>query len=165
MAPPQQAATAPRLVSFGLGIWVLVWFEETFSRIGVFADREGTDLFRAQIHAAEQVKLAGSDWFGRGFNTAWVDVTSFRHMWFHDSYAALLVEGGIPMFAVMLLLVGGVALGLLSRRQTVRPELRAAEGAIIVLLVCPGSSERFSSRRSGSSSLARRCTSVSASRS
>ena len=40
------------------------------------------------------------------------------------------------MFAVMLLLVGGVALGLLSRRQTVRPELRAAEGAIIVLLVC-----------------------------
>ena len=126
----------PRLVSFGLGIWVLMWFEETFSRIGDFADREGTDLLRAQIHAAEQVKLAGSAWFGDGFNTAWVDVTSFPHMWFHDSYAALLVEGGIPMFAVMLLLVGGVALGLLSRRQTVHPELRAAEGAIIVLLVC-----------------------------
>lgn len=126
----------PRLAAFGLGVWLLQWFEETYSRVGAFADREGTDLLRASIHAAEQAKVAGTAWYGRGLNTAWVDLPNFRQMWFHDSYAALLVEGGIPMFVTMLLLVGGVCLGLLSQRRTVGPDLRAAEGAIIVLLVC-----------------------------
>lgn len=125
-----------RLVAVGVGIWTLLWFEDRFSRVGEFADREGTDLLRTWIHAAEQVKLARTPWYGSGLNTAWVDVTSFPHMWFHDSYAALLVEGGIPMFVAMLVLVAGVGLGLLSRRRPVGPSLRAAEGAIIVLLVC-----------------------------
>lgn len=125
-----------RLVVGGLGIWALGWFEERFSRIGEFADREGTDLLRSSIHAAEQIKLEHTAWYGRGLNTAWVDIPAFPHMWFHDSYAALLVEGGIPMFVAVLVLVVGVGLGLLSRQQTAGPNLRAAEAAIIVLLVC-----------------------------
>lgn len=125
-----------RLTAFASGIWILQWFEERYSQVGAFADREGTDLLRSAIHEAERAKIAGSAWYGRGFNTAWVDVMGFRHMWFHDSYAALRVEGGVPMLVTMLLIFCVVALGLLSVKRLVGGRLRAAEGAIIVILVC-----------------------------
>ncbi len=57
-------------------------------------------------------------------------------MWFHDSYASLRVEGGVPMLITMLVLVVVVALGLLSRKKTVNKNLLAAEAGIIVILVC-----------------------------
>ncbi|MHA6523081.1 zinc ABC transporter permease [Tessaracoccus sp. G1721] len=125
-----------RVALLGVSIWVLQWFEERYSRIGAFADREGTDLLRASIHAAEQVKLAGTAWYGRGFNTAVVDLASFHRMFFHDSYAALQVEGGLPMLVVVLGLFVGVGLGLGSRRRIVSPELRSVEAAIVTLMVC-----------------------------
>ncbi|MEA5153967.1 zinc ABC transporter permease [Raineyella sp.] len=125
-----------RLAAFGLGIWALTAVEETTSQIGPFADRTGTDLLRSEIHAAEQVKLAASPWYGDGLNTATVSVMHWESMWFHDSYAALRVEGGIPMFVAILVLFGGIGLGLLSVKRQVGSNLCAAEGAIIVLLVC-----------------------------
>lgn len=125
-----------RLGGVGLGIWALTFFEDRFSQVGAFADREGTDLLREAVHAAEQAKVARTAWYGRGFNTAWVDVRGVLRMWFHDSYAALRVEGGLPMLIIVLVVFVGVALGLLSTRRRVGPDLRAAEAALIVVLVC-----------------------------
>ena len=125
-----------RLALFGLGAWALQWFEGRYSQVGVFADREGTDLLRSSIHTAEQIKLSGTAWYGRGLNTAVVDLPGFHRMFFHDSYAALQVEGGIPMLVVVLGLYVVLGLGLGSRRRTVGSDLRAAEGAVIALLVC-----------------------------
>lgn len=125
-----------RLVTFVVGVQLLVWFEAEFSRVGPFADRSGTDLLRDRIHAAEAEKVAETPGLGQGLNSAWVDIQNFSHMWFHDSYAALFVEGGYPMLWGMLFLVVVTGLGLFSLRRTVGPGLRAAEGALIVVLVC-----------------------------
>lgn len=125
-----------RLLSFAAGAVLLVWFESEFSRFGPFADREGTDLLRGTIHAAEAVKIAETPWYGSGFNSAWVDIQNFPHMWFHDSYAGLFVEGGYPMLWGMLLLVAITGLGLFSVRRPISEGLRAAEGALVVVLVC-----------------------------
>ena len=124
-----------RLVAFLSGIQLLNWFETQFSQVGAFADREGTDLLRNTIHAAEAVKVEATPWFGQGLNTAWVNIRNHPHMWFHDSYAALIVEGGYPMLLIVLFLVGITGLGLLSGRRKVSVGLRAAEGALIVVLV------------------------------
>ncbi|MBN9157277.1 MULTISPECIES: ABC transporter permease [unclassified Microbacterium] len=124
-----------RLVVFAGGAQFLVWFEAEFSQVGVFADREGTDLLRGTIHAAEAAKVALTPWYGQGLNTAWVSIRNYPHMWFHDSYAALFVEGGFPMLLIVLFLVCIVGLGLFSRRRRVSAGLRAAEGALIVVLV------------------------------
>ncbi|QMU97384.1 zinc ABC transporter permease [Microbacterium esteraromaticum] len=124
-----------RLGAFLIGVRLLEWFEETFSQTGAFADREGTDILRESIHAAERAKVTLTPWHGQGLNSAWVDIPNFPHMWFHDSYASLFVEGGYPMLWTMLALVGIAGLGLLSRRRVVSDGLRAAEGALIVALV------------------------------
>ncbi|MBS1905445.1 MAG: zinc ABC transporter permease [Actinobacteria bacterium] len=124
-----------RVLAFAGGVQLLVWFEAEFSQVGPFADREGTDLLRGTIHAAEAAKVELTPWYGQGLNTAWVDIPNHPHMWFHDSYAALLVEGGWPMATTMLFLVGIVGLGLFSGRRHVSSGLRAAEGALIVVLV------------------------------
>lgn len=124
-----------RLGAFLAGIQLLIWFEAEFSQTGPFADREGTDLFRSIIHAAERAKVALTPWTGQGLNAAWVDIPKHPHMWFHDSYAALYVEGGFMMLIIMLTLVVIVGLGLLSGHRIVSPGLRAAEGALIVVLV------------------------------
>ncbi len=125
-----------RLTFFGFAIFLLKYVEEHFSQIGMFADRDGSDWLRDQIGIATQAKLDVTPWFGQGLNTAWVSVTRFPHMWFHDSYASLRVEGGVPMLITMLVLVVVVALGLLSRKKTVNKNLLAAEAGIIVILVC-----------------------------
>lgn len=125
-----------RLIAFAAGIQVLVWFESEFSRVGPFVDRSGTDLLRSTIHAAEAEKVAGTPWLGQGLNSAWVEIRNFSHMWFHDSYAALFVEGGYPMLVGMLFLVVVTGLGLLSTRRMIGAGLRAAEGALIVVLIC-----------------------------
>lgn len=124
-----------RLLAFVGGILLLNLFETEFSQVGPFADRTGTDLLRGTIHAAEAVKVAATPWYGQGLNTAWVSIRNFPHMWFHDSYAALYVEGGVVMVAVMLFFVGISGIGLFSVRRRVSTGLRAAEAALIVVLV------------------------------
>lgn len=116
-------------------IWVLNVIEAEFARVGMFAARKGTDWFREQIDLATTNKVALSPWFGDGLTTAWVYLDNGRFMYFHDSYAALRVEGGIPMMVAMLSLVVLYAGGLL-RESRVSPALACVEGAVIVVLVC-----------------------------
>lgn len=116
-------------------IWLLALVERQFARIGLFADRDDTDWFREQINIATELKLANVSWYGEGLTTAWVFIDGRRFMWFHDSYAAMRIEGGWIMIAIMAVLVGVLGLGLLQRGKVSEP-LLFAEGAIVAVMVC-----------------------------
>lgn len=124
-----------RLALAGLGVWVIDLVERRFARVGVFSNRDESDWFRHQIDIATAAKVAGSPWYGNGLTTAWVQLTQYRWIWFHDSYAALRVEGGWVMVAVVLALFVWWGGGVLWQRKVSR-ELAIAEGAIVVVLVC-----------------------------
>lgn len=125
-----------RMVAVGIGIAVLRYTENNFAEVGVYADRQGTDWFRSMIDAATQVKVAASPWYGSGLNTAWVYVYGDRRMWFHDSYAALRVEGGYPLLISFVGLMVLVVWGLFDRKPKLSLEERALSAGAVVLLVC-----------------------------
>lgn len=125
-----------RLVTAGIGVWVLVTVENRFSRVGEFSDRTGTDWYRHRIDLATTAKLAETPWYGQGLNTGWVTLSSTRQALFHNSYALLRVEGGWPLVVAMLVLVVVVALGLFGINKEVSDDQRAVEAGLAVVLVC-----------------------------
>lgn len=134
VAVRNKLSVVPRLVLAGGIIWFLQFVEARFARIGVFANREGTDWFREQVDLATEAKLARSPWWGDGLGTAWVDVGTADFMFFHNSYSALRIEGGWVMVAIMLYLVAYKGMGVLSTAQVPR-NLAIVEGGLLVLLV------------------------------
>ncbi|UEJ81132.1 ABC transporter permease [Brachybacterium halotolerans subsp. kimchii] len=124
-----------------VGKWILgavsAWFvslvSEDYSQVGVFSDREGSDLLRARIDAASEVKLHDTGFFGGGLGEAYVTIED-RSWFFHNSYWSALVEGGWP-WAV---LVVGVTALLLVRPFTgkVPAPQYVAQAAGVALLVC-----------------------------
>ncbi len=125
-----------RLVLAFLGWSVIRYVEENLARTGVFAGRAGTDWFRSVIDVATVAKVHAAPWYGEGLGTAWVLVFDDRRMWFHDSYAALRVEGGIPLLVAVVGLFVLVVWGLMDQRTKVSDEQRVVEGAAIAILVC-----------------------------
>ncbi len=125
-----------RLLFAAVGIAALRIAESRFARVSVFVDRSGTDWFRSMVDQATAEKLATSPWYGSGFNTAWVNVYGTRSIWFHNSYAALRVEGGVPLLLGMLTIIVVMCLGMLSARRAVPARLLCAESALVVVLVC-----------------------------
>ena len=116
-------------------IAALGFVEENLARIGVFRDREGTDFYRERIEAATMLKIQQTPWFGRGLTEAWVWLSDVRRQWFHDSYAALYVEGGVVLLGFALVVWLVVAGGLFSSRRLTREGL-AAEAALVAVMVC-----------------------------
>lgn len=123
-----------RVILAGVMAWALNFLETSMARAGVFADREGTDWFRHQIELATAAKLARSPWYGSGLTTAWVKLSEERSIWFHDSYASLRIEGGIPLVIVVVGFVVIVAGGLFGRQ--ISRETTISEMAMVVILVC-----------------------------
>lgn len=132
---------APRLPLIGrwlLGgtIWAtVVVAAEDFSRIGRFSDRLGSDLLRARIDAASELKVGQAGFFGDGLGEAYVYFEDERGTWFfHNSYWTALVEGGWPW---ALLLVGvTVAIGLRPFSGRLTPDEIIAQAATIATLIC-----------------------------
>ena len=122
------------LLAAGL-IAALAFAEENLARVGIFADRSGTDFFRARIGAATDLKVEQTPWYGRGLTEAWVQLGQLERFWFHDSYAALYVEGGLVLLSFVLIVWVVVAGGVFSTAK-LTDEARAAEAALVVLLVC-----------------------------
>ena len=122
------------LLAAGL-IAALAFAEENLARVGIFADRSGTDFFRARIGAATDLKVEQTPWYGRGLTEAWVQLGQLERFWFHDSYAALYVEGGLVLLSFVLIVWVVVAGGLFSTAK-LTDGARAAEAALVVLLVC-----------------------------
>ena len=75
--------------------WVVLITGEDYSRVGVFSDRLGSDLLRARIDAASQIKVEETGFLGRGLGNAFVTIQD-RQWFFHNSYWSALVEGGWP---------------------------------------------------------------------
>lgn len=117
--------------------WIGIrYVEENFAEAGVFATRSGTDWFRGVIDVATIAKEQASPWYGSGLGTAWVMVLDDRRVFFHDSYAALRVEGGIPLLVAVVGLFVVVVWGVLDQRIKISDEQRVVEGAVIAILVC-----------------------------
>lgn len=115
-------------------VWVLPYAEENLARIGIFADREGTDWFREQIADAVQRKLAVTPPQGLGLGEAYVAIPQ-GNFYFHNSYDTLIVEGGFV--AVTVVLAVTVIVGMRPFRSTqVAPRERMIEASIIAVLVC-----------------------------
>lgn len=109
--------------------------EENLARLGVFSDRVGTDWYRARIDAATELKVEQTPWYGRGVTEAWVWLNDVERQWFHDSYAALYVEGGIVLLGFALIVWVLIAGGLISTRRLSREGV-AAEAALVAVMVC-----------------------------
>lgn len=84
-------------------ILTLQYLEDNFARAWIFSDRDGTDALRDRIGEAASEKTEAAPWYGLGLGEARVSEEDGNWL-FHDSYLALLVEGGV----VMLILVVGI---------------------------------------------------------
>lgn len=115
-------------VAFGVNL-----LSEDYALIGRFSDREGSDLLRARIDAASEIKVGQAGFFGDGLGEAYVHLED-GNWFFHNSYWTALVEGGWPW---MLVLVGATVL-VLGRPFTSRLSTRqiALQAACVVILVC-----------------------------
>lgn len=114
----------------------LLYAEEELARIGVFADREGTDSFRERIQVFTEAKLALTPWYGQGLTTSFVTLDRGETFLFHDSFAALRVEGGLPLLMAMITLFLLIGAGLLDTKNHVPLRVRIGEAACLVVLVC-----------------------------
>lgn len=110
--------------------------EEKYGQVGEFANRVGTDSFRARIDSASQAKLDQAPWNGEGLGEAWIKLSDGATYFFHNSYWALLIEGGwIYLLATLVLTVWFCMRPL---RSGPPPSLLACSGeaANLAVLIC-----------------------------
>lgn len=108
---------------------------EDYSQVGVFSNRVGSDLLRARIDAASEIKVRAAGFFGDGLGEAYVQFTGQTRTWFfHNSYWSALVEGGWPW--LLLILAVTVLFAMQPFRRTLTPRQVGAQAAIICVLIC-----------------------------
>ncbi len=125
-----------RLVATAVGYGVLRFVENNYAEVAIYSDRYDDDWFRRQVDVATFAKEAVTPWFGQGLNEGYVILSNGRFMWFHDSYAQALVEGGYIFLWATLIAFFLFGMGIFSRRRKVSEELLVAEAGVIVILVC-----------------------------
>jgi O-antigen ligase len=114
-------------------IWLVTNVPVSLQTIGPFSDRSGSDALRRRIDLLERIQISEAPWYGHGPGTSKVDVSG-ELFFFHNSYLAVLNEGG-RIAQVLIVLAGALTLIALLR---LRPELRNPwyEAGIIALSVC-----------------------------
>lgn len=133
---------APRLGVIGrwlLGLSIFFGVDllaEDFSQIGVFSDREGSDLLRSRIDAASEIKVGDSGFFGSGLGEAYIVFNDDpgKVWYFHNSYWSALVEGGWPWLAVLMAVTAFFALRPFTR--DLNPQEIALQASAVALLIC-----------------------------
>lgn len=128
-------AVPVRLLALALGVWILDQAEKRLARVGIFADRVGTDWFRERIDQAAQAKLAASPWYGDGLAQAFILFDDGRRYFFHNSFDSLRVEGGWPLVAVVTVIYVVILLRPLRDAVATHKELYI-EAATIATLIC-----------------------------
>jgi hypothetical protein len=133
------ALIAPRLnrlvsvLVLAVGWPVYGWLVDLAQATGFFAERAGSDDLRARLAVVEthMVDQAGLRGFGIGSARAVVDGAP---LWFHNSYWALRVEGGLVAFALLFVCL----IGLAWSAHRVPRERRNAwyESAVLAGLIC-----------------------------
>jgi hypothetical protein len=135
-------ALAPKLSVVGrwiLGLVIVLGVDqiaEDYSQIGVFSDREGSDLLRSRIDAASEIKVQDAGFFGSGLGEAYVafDDEPGRVWFFHNSYWSALVEGGWPWLVLVLAVTVVFALRPFARELNMQETI--AQAAAITTLIC-----------------------------
>lgn len=131
----------PRLAPvyrLGLGALMaygLTFVEENYAQAGEFADRVGSDQLRERINEAASLKLQAAPWWGQGLGEAWVPLPQGNFL-FHNSYWALLLEGGWFYACTFVGLM--VLIGIRPFRRGAPPSALAlsAEAGAVTTLVC-----------------------------
>jgi hypothetical protein len=134
LAIAKRAGITSRIVFAGLASVAYVFLQDQFAHFGVFADRLGTDALRARIDAAMAAKVAITPWYGQGLSTATVEVGPYT-FFYHNSYLALITEGGWIFLAVVLGGFALVTLRFLSSPPFTRSEIYM-QGAGVVMMLC-----------------------------
>lgn len=120
----------------GVGIAALfVWAEANLSTAGVYGvERAGSDALRERILQASFDRVALAPWSGGGLGTATADVDGIA-WFFHNSYLALLAEGGVVLLVGVLAIYAVAGFGLLPRRPETFAR-HAVGAATVVVLLC-----------------------------
>lgn len=121
--------------ALGVGLVAGLHYVEThLARTWIFSNREGSDLLRGRIEQAAAAKTDLAPWYGLGLGES--QVVMENHTWFfHDSYLALLVEGGW----IMLIVIVGIYIWFGFQPFSSAPRNQAAviiESTTLALLVC-----------------------------
>jgi hypothetical protein len=133
-----------------LGRWLHAWFAVAAMTVVVtavpilgampwasrfFEGREGSDILRTKILAAEDAKVAASPWLGHGPGQGTVYVPEGRkNFFFHNSYLSGVAEFGWIGVGLVLLLAAVVVIFAIRKRRGNRSIW--VEGAVLALLIC-----------------------------
>lgn len=112
----------------------LQYAEMHLARVWIFSDREGTDALRERIDEAAAAKTDLAPWYGLGLGESQVSMNN-RTWLFHDSYLALLVEGGW----IILIVIVGIYIWFGFHPLSGIPRSKSIlilEAATLALLVC-----------------------------
>ena len=120
------------------GVLVFLWADDNLTKIGQYAlERQGSDALRTRIDFASSHKAAGAPWYGLGLGESTVDLEG-NTWFFHNSYEALLVEGGIVLLVVTVAVYAVVGLGLSGQGfvDVARWDARVVTAATLVVFLC-----------------------------
>ncbi|WP_353081900.1 hypothetical protein [Tessaracoccus lapidicaptus] len=98
-----------------------------------FTARDGSDTLREELAAVERRMVDQAGWWGDGLGTAVTEIRGTT-LFFHNSYRAMQVEGGLIALGLLLLLLGALFWMVHQLPPQDRPVW--AEGAIIAALIC-----------------------------
>lgn len=122
------------LLAGGL-LGAFLWADHNLAGIGDYGiSRAGSDALREQIDTASRAKAEAAPWYGDGLGTAVVTFESGDRWFFHNSYDALVVEGGIVLLIGMLGLYLLAGVGVFTSTDRDDPRHGVAAAAIVVLL-------------------------------
>lgn len=133
-------AIAPRLRTFGklvLGAILLpiyFWVNDNFAQFGEYADRVGSDALRARIDAASLAKTIQAPWYGLGLGQSQVNIDG-KLWFFHNSYWALIAEGGYPLLIAIVGLYAVIGLRLFQPK-ILNPVSVYIETATVAIYLC-----------------------------
>ncbi|MBK5237604.1 MAG: O-antigen ligase family protein [Actinomycetales bacterium] len=126
--------TLGKIVLGAILFFVYQFINDNFAQIGEFTSRVGSDLLRLRIDEASQAKVDMAPWYGLGLGQSQVQLQGST-WFFHNSYLALIVEGGLVVAIAIVGLYAVVGL------QLFQPKIqsfhaRVIEAATVAVFLC-----------------------------
>jgi O-antigen ligase len=117
----------------GITVVIVSVLKETVQNIGVFSSRSGSDVLRGQILSKSFESARTNFWFGDGPGFNVLSVFSQYDYFFHNSYLAVISEGGIVSAIAIITLLIMTLIRMIALPSTLRNPW--FEMAIISILV------------------------------
>lgn len=129
----RRAGFVAKLVYLGIVTFGYQFLESKYSTVGFFADRVGSDALRSRIDAATFASVSTTPWYGKGLGTATVLVND-HPFFFHNSYAALYVEGGVVVIGLALVSYAVFGLRVFGKPPFTSSEMYLQAASVVVLV-------------------------------